>query len=352
MSCINFDGMYSLQYDEQLKKYTRDARGLLTMELETSHICNYRCKYCYSNAGSPIKNELTLKELCDVVIQGKNLGVQTIVLIGGGEPLLYTYIRELIKFIFCQEINIILFTNGSKLNQEMAEFLRIHNVFPVLKVNGILKETMEWLCGNRHAYRHSIQAMNALSEAGYTSEKYKMGISTIICKQNADEIFSLWKWARENYLVPYFERVLPQGEANNIDLALNNNELSILFEELRRYDEEKWGIKWNSTHPPIAGAKCDRHLYSIYVKSDGTIQPCSGIEIPIGNIRNQELKQILEQSEIINQLRNIDVNIKGPCAKCEIESGCYGCRGSAYLLSGDYLESDPMCWHNGLLTSK
>ena len=38
--------------------------------------------------------------------------------------------------------------------------------------------------------------------------------------------------------------------------------------------------------------------------------------------------------------------MKGPCASCEENASCYGCRGAAYQWTGDYLASDPCCWRN------
>jgi MoaA/NifB/PqqE/SkfB family radical SAM enzyme len=37
---------------------------------------------------------------------------------------------------------------------------------------------------------------------------------------------------------------------------------------------------------------------------------------------------------------------KGPCANCDLADGCYGCRGTAFQVTGDYLASDPLCWRN------
>jgi radical SAM protein with 4Fe4S-binding SPASM domain len=74
--------------------------------------------------------------------------------------------------------------------------------------------------------------------------------------------------------------------------------------------------------------------------------PCVGIPIAVGNIREAPLRTIIDDSEVIQNLRNFTETIKGPCATCEKAGECYGCRGAAYNLTGDYLASDPMCWHN------
>jgi radical SAM protein with 4Fe4S-binding SPASM domain len=70
------------------------------------------------------------------------------------------------------------------------------------------------------------------------------------------------------------------------------------------------------------------------------------VNIPLGNIRQNSLKDILRESEVMEDLRNYRLNLKGPCRICDKSDNCYGCRGAAYQLTGDYLASDPLCWEN------
>ena len=78
----------------------------------------------------------------------------------------------------------------------------------------------------------------------------------------------------------------------------------------------------------------------------GNVLPCVGITVPAGNIRERPLKTILGESPMFEDLRNYKGRIKGPCSTCTQADECYGCRGAAYQLTGDYLASDPLCWHN------
>ena len=73
--------------------------------------------------------------------------------------------------------------------------------------------------------------------------------------------------------------------------------------------------------------------------------PCVGVDIPLGSIREQRLVDIL-QHQVFCDLKNFRKTIKGPCASCEKSAECYGCRGAAYQMTGDYLASDPTCWRN------
>jgi len=96
--------------------------------------------------------------------------------------------------------------------------------------------------------------------------------------------------------------------------------------------------------PPLVGDRCLRHQYSCLVTSTGNVFPCVGIDIPVGNIRQTPLREIISGSEIIQDLRNHLNTIKAPCGACELADECYGCRGTAYQMTGDWLASDPLCW--------
>ena len=92
--------------------------------------------------------------------------------------------------------------------------------------------------------------------------------------------------------------------------------------------------------------KCLKHKYSCFITLDGSVFPCAGMPLLIGNIRNNTLKKILSDSEVVENLRNHEINIKGPCRKCNKFSECYGCRARAFSITGDYLGSDPLCPEN------
>jgi len=74
--------------------------------------------------------------------------------------------------------------------------------------------------------------------------------------------------------------------------------------------------------------------------------PCVGVAIPVGNVRHRPLAEILAESEVIADLRNHARTIQGACGRCDKAATCYGCRGAAFQLTGNYLGSDPLCWRN------
>ncbi|MFO0793638.1 MAG: radical SAM protein [Candidatus Brocadiaceae bacterium] len=319
-------------------------KELLSIELEFTKKCNLRCLYCYSSAGEAAENELSIEELKSVVYQAKKLGAKKIVLLGGGEPLLYDGLTTIVDYINSMELQQVVFTNGIFVNRELAHFLFENKVSVVIKRNSLKPEVQDTLADVKGAFKNINRGLNILMETGYPNKNVSLGIQTIICKQNISELPAMWLWARERGIIPYFEVITYQGRAReNAGLYTSESEVREVFKRLEVIDNA-FGIKWKS-HSKIAAFSCKRHLYSCLINSQGYVQACTGVDMPIGNIREKPLREILENSNVIMDLRNIHERIEGPCKTCEYNRSCYGCRGNAYQMTGNYLASDPKCWH-------
>ena len=320
--------------------------GLLSLELELSRACNLRCIYCYASSGQPLENELSLDEIFDVIDQAVDMGARKIIVLGGGEPLIYPHIFDVIDYILAKKIVVDLFTNGTYIDEHTARELYSRKVAISLKMNSRTAEVQDILAGKQGTFAAIDRGLTALKSAGYPDKDHTLGIETIVCRQNLEEIPDLWRWARRQCIIPYVEMMTLQGRASeNSSLEVSNKEVQALFEELAKIDLKEFGRKWEPL-PPLAASRCARHEYSCTVTSVGDVNPCPGVSIAIGNIRKQSLKDMLHTSTVIHELRNIRQTIKGRCSQCTHNKLCYGCRGHAYQVTGDHLAEDPICWIN------
>lgn len=318
---------------------------LLSMEIEFNQTCNLRCIYCYALDNPGNRNELTVDEFKDVISQAKGMGARKIIILGG-EPLLYPHILEMIEYIRSLSMEIELFTNGTKVTPEMAKALYDNEVRVVLKMNTFDESLQDTLSGRKGSYQLIQSALENLKSAGYPSETHPLGVSSIICQQNIDELPTMWQWLRDQNILPYFEMMTPQGGARRHNmLEIDTRQVEDFFHRIAEIDRVKYGHNWEPK-PPLVGGECLRHQFSCAVNSEGYVQSCVGITIPIGNLRKNTLKDILRDSEVVQDLKSYRDMIKGPCSECEKINECYGCRGTAYQMTGDYLASDPMCWKN------
>lgn len=318
---------------------------LLTMEIEFSLRCNFNCPYCYVPKPDYFRDELTTEEIQGAILQAKALGAQKIIILGG-EPTIYPRIMEIINFIDELGLQVELFTNGTGVSDELARFFYAKKVRVVLKMNSFDPDLQDRLSGKKGAYGIIRSAFDALTRAGYPCGDAFLAVSTVICAPNMDELPLLWRWLRDRKIAPYFEMITPQANAlNNQWLYVDPLRVHQLFEELAETDRIHYDCHWEP-QPPLAGNRCLRHLFSCLVTSRGIVTPCVGINVQLGNIRDKLLNDILSQSQLIKDLKNYRQTIKGPCSRCEKADQCYGCRGAAYQMTGDYLASDPLCWNN------
>lgn len=320
-------------------------KGLLSMEVEFNWLCNYRCPYCYMGDLVKQRIELTPDEGRSVLRQARDLGARKIIILGG-EPMLYPHLFDMIDACRAMDLTVELFTNGSCIGAAEAKRLYDLGVRVVIKKNSFLPDVQDYLVGRKGAFQEMKAALDHLRAAGFPSPGHMLAISTVICKPNADEIVPLWKWARGEGIVPYMEVITPHKRSRDFkSLRLDPARAKEIFEELSAWDRAHGGHDWDP-QPPLVGNRCLRHMFSCLVNARGDVIPCVGVPIALGNIRNAALRDILRDSEVIEDLRDYKRNIKGPCATCHRIEECYGCRGAAYNETGDYLASDPRCWFN------
>lgn len=323
---------------------TASKRGLLTIEIEFNRTCNYRCPYCYA-AGGVTNVFLDSAKADEVIRQANALGARKIVILGG-EPMLYPELKEKIKLITSLGMVAEIFTNAALMTKEWAEFFHEYGCRIVVKLNTLNPQIQEELTGVKGALDKALNAIALLKEAGFDSNT--LVASSVICSANEKEVVDLWKYLRRNGIKPYLEILTPQGRLlENRQLEVEPARLKEIFEEIAAFDREQ-GFDWEP-QPPLVGSKCMRHQFSTVVCANGNVIPCVGLTVKIGNVYEQDLATIVQTSVVLQKLRDFRSTIKGPCRTCEKAESCYGCRGAAYQLTGDYLASDPLCWNNSEL---
>jgi radical SAM protein with 4Fe4S-binding SPASM domain len=330
---------------ERVRRAATNGR-LLSIEIEPSLYCNLRCPYCYLTRYPASRDEgMEVKTAIMVMDQARDLGAEKVVLLGG-EPLYYPAVMDVVCHAAKRSMAIEIFTNGTALTQELARELFRWRVRVVLKMNSRNAERQDRLAGRKGVAAKIERALGHLAAAGYPRHGRFLAVSTIVCRQNLDEIPSLWRWARHRGIAPYVEMLTPQGTALQNDwLCVDSHAVGCLFQRLSAIDHVEFGYRWEP-QPPLAGNACLRHQYSCLVTTNGDVHPCVGMPIRLGNVHASKLAAILRSSQVLDDLKHYRERIKEPCRSCESSDHCYGCRGAAYQLTGDHLAADPLCWKN------
>lgn len=281
-------------------------------------------------------------------------------IVGGGEPLLRgTLTTDGASCIdhanalgcYCH-----VYTNCTLVDDRVAQWMKARDVSIIGKLNSLDERVQDELAGVPGSARRMRKGIDALLEAGFASgPEPRLGLETIVCRQNYDEVPQLWRFMRARGIVPEVEIPTLQGRAkdNREGLYFQDAEAPgkyrVLFEELLRIDREEYGFDW-VPHPPFPAMACRLYYSNCYINDRGGVQPCAGVDKEYGFVRvglhadtGQGLAEIVTSPEF-QQLRRIHEHIKEPCRSCELIDRCYGCRGAAWHQTGDLFAADPVCW--------
>ncbi|MCX5893492.1 MAG: SPASM domain-containing protein, partial [Deltaproteobacteria bacterium] len=93
---------------------------------------------------------------------------------------------------------------------------------------------------------------------------------------------------------------------------------------------------------------CSAGVAGLTLLADGAVVPCRRLNIPLGKVGQDSLREIWAASPVLEALRD-KRRYTGKCGKCTRWSDCRGCRAIAYEYSrsqgnADFLAPDPQCF--------
>jgi radical SAM protein with 4Fe4S-binding SPASM domain len=350
--------------DEEYWSARRRER-LLYFNMEFTNRCNLACTGCFAGFGdvkdvfeletfepgyenvNATKSALTLEELYSIVDQAAALGAKSVDLIGGGEPLSSPLFFNLAERAVGHGMQVEVFTNGTLIDRKKAQRMAELKVAPYVKLYSARSWVHDQMVGQKGAWKKVLDGIDNLLEAGYGMENgLPISLESIVVRKNLADMPTLWRFARERGMIPYFERFVGCHYDGDPGELLSPMELKELWEELWLLDRGEYGFTWPLL-PLRVGYSCLANYYSMYVNYEGDVRPCSGTFVPLGNTRQSSLKQILEESPVVKDLREYERPADSWCATCYYYESdrCPGCRGMA-TAKGSYMADDPLCFHN------
>jgi len=332
---------------------------------ELTEGCNLKCVHCRATA-QPERNtnELSTKECFDIIDELVTFA-NPIVILTGGEPLYRPDFFEIAKYGADKGLRIAMASNGTLITKEIANKIKEVGVQRVsISFDGACAETHDGFRGIPGSFEEALQGVRNLREIGV-----EVQFNTTITKHNVNEIEQIMDFTiREGavalhtfMLVPVgcgveisdsamlppdeYERVLEwfYVKSKQVPIELKATCAPHYFRIMRQKAKEE-GVKITpKTHGMAAMTKgCLAGTGVCFLSHKGIIQPCGYLPVQAGDVKKQSLKQIWDDSEVFNQLRD-NSNLKGKCGICDYKNVCEGCRARAFSVAGDFLDEEPFC---------
>jgi radical SAM protein with 4Fe4S-binding SPASM domain len=336
--------------------------------------CNLRCVHCYSDShAQKYSGELTHDEAKRVIDDLVAFKVPA-VLFSGGEPLTRPDLLELMEYAATSGLRVTLSTNGTLIDEPIAQWLHeIGLTYVGISLDGI-GETNDLFRGKKGAFDGAVRGMRNCRAVGQ-----KVGLRLTLTRRNCMDLHDIFNFIEaEDIQRACFYHLVYSGRGNTADeltTAEIRRAMDIILERTRAFHERglKKEILTVDNHADNAylylklrereSARAEE-VYQL-MKWNGGGANSSGVGIgnidtrgnvhpdqfwqsaTLGNVRERPFSEIWSDNSIplIAGLRNRLPLLKGRCGQCRFKEICGGSfRVRAAQVYGDPWASDPACY--------
>lgn len=345
----------------------------LEAELLLTTRCNMRCPHCCANANHEVETttDLDTSVWLDVINQLIDMGVQTFTLTGG-EPTLHKGLLTFIKRINEVGLHCAITTNAFYVDDLFIQQLLSHELDKSkmsfhISIDG-LEEKHDMFRKTPGAFRNAINAMKILNEAGFSAkcnfmltpesiewfdglEKQisEVGCSSInigqcapVGRNNIDLSYDQW-----SEFIRTITDKQKAGQYSCYTRCMSHGIWQLYLPLLENMDDVYtiWGKKPEVTEDCKS---CPAGVFTIAIDGDGWVYPCdlmtSYQELRCGNILDNKLIDIWNNSPVLHDIRSVNYRNIKPCSTCFMAEDCHsGCRGATFGLTKSLEAPDIRC---------
>ncbi|MBM9518562.1 radical SAM protein [Desulforhopalus vacuolatus] len=334
---------------------------------EITRRCNLKCVHCRSSSemavvGHPDFSFDQAKAVIDDIVSYAS----PVLVLSGGEPLLRPDVFDIASYGTQKGLRMCLATNGTLVTPETCRNIKESGIKMVsMSIDGSNATTHDNFRNQEGAFAGTMNAVRLFNE-----HKIPFLINSSFTMRNREEIPDIYRMVKKlGATAWYMFMIVPTGRGEDVMDELIPTEV---YDEILEwhYETEKKedDLLMRPTCAPHyyriirekakeAGEKVQRRNLEFstggskgclagqlicLIDVDGEVQPCSYFPLSAGNIFKIPFKQIWEDSELFNQLRDFK-SYKDNCGQCEYINVCGGCRARAWSMTGDFLAGEPFC---------
>jgi MoaA/NifB/PqqE/SkfB family radical SAM enzyme len=271
---------------ELLGQKTDYAKDRVYLSLVPWEFCNWACLYCHEGARRKESDELSLEEMRSIIREAGELGIKSLLLLGGEILLANTWsvAKEIVKEAYNAGLVTLIYTNGSQLTREMAEYLADHAVSLAFKLDSLEEEKYDRLAGMSGGFASTMRAIDiarstSIGDVVFENDReqlVRLLFTTVGNELNVDEYVSLARFATNHGARWMMESLNHRGDATK------HHELSL---DIQKHSEAmRIAMLLNPEQQHEFHLPC-RLFSCITVRKKGEIAVCPQDYQFIGNIR-------------------------------------------------------------------
>lgn len=297
--------------------YMKNVPVSVMIELLTK--CNLRCKHCYlpthSNSG------IGFDKIKSLLYELREAGVVN-VSFTGGEIFLRQDLFELIEIARKLHMRVFLLSNGTLLNDKMAERLsNLHIAEFSTTVFSLREGIHDSITGSKGSLEILLNNLQLLKK-----HNIRVRVKTPLMNVNMHDYKEIKEFCDHNkfdfHVSPLIFSKTDGNEAPK-QLRIAKEDLAPILKEI---DEQT-----RNRHLHEYDVTCAALFYSFAIDCNGDVFPCNSFFYKVGNIFNDTIKNIWYESESLKFIKNIKNSDLKACVNCKYKVQCDRCPGMALL---------------------
>jgi radical SAM protein with 4Fe4S-binding SPASM domain len=329
-------------FSADLHRRQSGQRAPMQVSIEVTRRCPLECQHCYNNLPMGDQDarsrEMTTEEHFRMLDELVEMGCFWL-LYTGGEIFARKDFLEIYTYAKQKGFLITLFTNGTLINEKIADYLVEYPPFSIeITLYGRTRETYEALTQIPGSYERCLRGISLLRERGLP-----LKLKTVATSINKHEIAAMRSFARDELGVEFKMdgQINPRIDCSQSPLAVRLTPEEVVALDTKAPDEmseyrrlARQGIE----HTPALSASetiysCGGGMNSFAVNAYGELGICGISQQELFSSRESGLKQIWEESLL--QLRSRKRTRITKCVECRIQPLCGMCPANGELENQD-----------------
>lgn len=308
-------------------EFFNDKPQLTSLHIEITSKCNERCIHCYIPHEYKI-NHIDTDLFYSIFNQCKNMNLLHIT-ISGGEPMLHKNFCDFLKKCRENEFSVSVLSNLTLLNKKIIDEMKANPLLGVqvslYSMNPNIHDEITQIKGSFEKTKNAILKL--------IDNNIPLKISCPILKENKNCYIDVVNWAKDHKILVGNDYVILakyNHETDNLIHRLSINDVKDVISNTIKNDTE-YAVQMESEAEKKKNVSendfvCSVCHSSICISDSGNVYPCaSWQDYSVGNIKNESLKEIWDNSEKINYLRNLRKKDFPQCLICADKEFCTMC---------------------------
>lgn len=300
--------------------------------LELTVACNFRCRHCYAEAGSPsTEGEYSTREWMEVCDKLRAEGVEGVTLTGG-EPMVRKDFCEILVHanqVFKGQVTVL--TNAALVDEAIAKALHDCQTRISISFYSHDAERADRMTGVPGSWKKVVGALELLLK-----HQVSFTVNVVLSPEtrpDLPDVRSFLKSLGVDQSMIMANPVLPAGRgcAAKADLKLLQSDFPH-----RPFQSMAFDASGRLECPTCWRAQ-------LTVTPTGCLLFCNMLrDLPIGELKDSSLGALVA-SERCQSMWGLTLDDVQGCKQCELRYACYDCRAAPFLLTGDLYQRNPLC---------